>query len=184
MINLLPPQAKKEIRAARSNTLLIRYAVLLCIAGVFLVGALAFAQFYMMNQGAIADELKRDNEQQASGFAPAQAAATSLRNDLRKAKQLLDNDIRYSQFLLRVSALLPNGTALDQLELSPDSITQPVTLKVLLRNEEAARQLLTSFASSPYITSSTIKGFTTNAPGATYPYAAELTVTFDRSIAQ
>lgn len=183
MINLLPPVQQKEIRAAYANVLLLRYALLLVGAIVFLMVAFGITYLSLAQTSQRADETKQQNEQQASGYAQTQAVATKLRSDLSSAKSLFDNEVLYSKVLVRFSGLLPSGSSVESLQLSDDIFTEPATINVFIQNKAAAEALERNFAASPYIVSSSLTGVNTS-QGAAYPYTANLQFTFDRSIGQ
>ena len=109
MINLLPDEQQKDIRAARTNTLLLRYLILLVGAMIFLLGAFGVTYLSLTSSARQADEVRAENEQAATGYQETHAAATQLRNNLFSAKSLFENELRYSKMLLRLSALLPEG---------------------------------------------------------------------------
>ncbi len=184
MINLLPQDQQKEIRAAHTNTLLLRYLVLLVGALVFLFFALVITYFSLDATARQADATKTQNEQAATGYRETQAAATALRSELSAAKALFDNEIRYSKVFVRLSALLPEGTAVGNLSIDDKTFTSPTTLLVYVRGEQEARRLQESFSTSPYISSVSMGRVSTNEDGQAYPYTVELLFTFNRSIAQ
>lgn len=184
MINLLPPEQKKEIRAARVNHVLIRYIALLVGALVFLGGSLGVTYIFLDTSARNAEAVKAENEARTTGYAQTQAQAAALRNDLSQAKQLFDEELRYSQALLRISQHLPAGTALESLELTPETFSQATSLSVLITGESAAKALRDSFSGSQYFTNVSLGRLTINNDNATYPYTVELNLTMDRSIAQ
>lgn len=182
MINLLPRTNQREIGAAHSNTLLLRYLVLLIGALGFLLLALGITYISLSTSGRQADNARQQNEQAALGYSQTQTAATALRTELSAAKALFDSEIRYSKVLLRFSSLLPPGTSIQSLSVNSSSFSQPTTLSVNVAGEQQARQLQDSFSNSPYITNSSMQRINTNTHGP--GYIVELSFTFDRSIAQ
>ncbi len=183
MINLLPPDQQKEIRAARNNTLLLRYVILLFSALGFLLVALAITYFSLSQAGSQADETRMRNEERASGYASAQSTASQLRNDLSSAKSLFDDEIRFSLVVVRLSSLLPEGSAIDSLQIDSDSFLQPTTLSVQIDSRAAAEALQNNFASSPYVSNVSLGNISTNS-GSSYPYTVQLQFTFTRSAGQ
>ncbi|TXG76876.1 hypothetical protein E6P97_02675 [Patescibacteria group bacterium] len=184
MINLLPPRLQKEIRAAHSNTLLLRYIILLVCSLAFMIGALAITYFTINQAVKRADTTKQENEQKAAGYLTTQSAATKLRSDLSAAKTLFDNEIRYSKVITRFSGLLPNGAAVDSFQVTDASFSQPMNVPVRIRDRSAAEALQTSFMSSPYVTNDSIGSIQTEGGSSAYPYIADLRFTFTRSITQ
>ena len=183
MINLLPPKLQKEIRAARSNTLLLRYVILLVAALGFLLIALVATYLSLSTTATQADATKKENEQKATGFTETQAAASKLRGDLATAKTLFEGETRYSLALVRLSNLLPEGAALDSLQLSPSSFTESMALTVRIRNQQTAEALQNNFMSSPYVSNVSLGRITTTG-SPNFPYSAEISFTLNRSIGQ
>lgn len=181
MINLLPHSRKKEIRAAYSNTLLLRYLVLLLGALGFLAVALGITFFSLKMAGDQADATKAENEQRTTDYAKTRDAATQLRSDLSSAKELFESENRYSLMLIRLSSLLPDGSALDSLQVDNASFAQPLSIVVHIRNENAAKALQNNFTNSSYVTNVSLGNINTT-ENAQYPYSVELSFTFDRSI--
>lgn len=182
MINLLPQGQQKEIRAARTNTLLLRYLILLIGALAFLVVALGITYFSLNASARQADAVKAKNEQAAVGYSETQIAANTLRSDLSTAKSLFDNEIRYSKVLLRLSSLLPEGTSIQDFSVDKTTFSQPMTLPVYVGSEQQARQLQTNFTASPYLTGVSMGRVSTNGDGS--GYIIEMNFTFNRSIAE
>ncbi len=151
MINLLPREQQKEIRAAHTNTLLLRYLILLVGALLFLFFAMVVTYFSLNTTARQADDTKAQNERAATGYRETQAVATVLRSELSVAKSLFENEIRYSKVFVRLSALLPEGTALDSLEIDETAFTAPVKLAVNNKGEQEARRLQESFSASTYL---------------------------------
>ena len=182
MINLLPREQQREIRAARTNTLLLRYLILLIGAMLFLLGALGVTYFSLASSARQADSVREQNERAAAGYQETQIAATALRSELSSVKSLFESEIRYSKVLLRLSALLPVGTSIESFSIDNTSFSQPVTLSVYVNGEQQARQLEQNFQNSPYTTGVSMTGISVNSDG--QGYTVGLVFTFDRSITQ
>ncbi len=183
MINLLPQVQQKEIRAARSNTLLLRYTILLVCALAFLGGSIGITYISLTQAAEQADVTKRENEAKVIDYQATQNAAAKLQSDLASAKSLFESEVRYSKALTRLSNLFPEGTAIDALQLDANSFSQQMTLNVQVRDQAAAEALQASFTSSPYVSGGTLGKISTNNSGR-YPYTVELLFTLSRTIAQ
>lgn len=183
MINLLPPAEKKEVRAARANTLLFRYMILSLIAVVFIVSAMGFVYLQLQNEGVSADKTKAANESKAAGFAQTQQQATDLRNGLTNAKKVFDSEIRYSKALVNFSSIIPDGAYISTIQLDADSFDKPKTWLFNIQGEKAASELRDNFLKSPYFTNVTL-GKVMTSSDSTYAYTIEVTATMKKSIAQ
>ena len=184
MINLLPPAYRKEIRAGFANGLLLRYTLLLAGALLFLIAAFGLTYLSLSQSISQAEETKTTNQQEAAGYSQTQAAASALRNDLSSAQSLFDSEVLLSKAIVRFSSLLPDGTAVDSLDINNDNFTESRTVSVQVKNRAAAESLSRNFEQSSYIASSTLKEVTTNGDSTSYPYTAILEFSFDRSIGQ
>ncbi len=182
MINLLSTTQQKEMKAARSNTVFLRYIFILSGAVLFIIGALGVTYVFLDTSARQAEQIRADNEANTAGYQQTAAAASGLRSQISDAKTLFDAEIQYSKALTRLAELLPSGTALTSIELKPETFNASTTLSILVTGESAADRLREAFASSPYITSAQPGNLTINNDNSTYPYTVEFTVTIDRSI--
>lgn len=182
MINLLPPDDKKQIRAARVNVLLLRYNIMLGFGIVFLTFALAVAYFFLMTSKQAAETTIADNAQKEGSYAEVKTQAEAFRTQLSTSKSILDGQVSYAKAALTIAKLLPEGTALSTLTLDETSFTTPLVLTVKISDEAAAAQLLKNFKNSPLFSNVT-KGKISVGQGA-FPYIMELTVTMSKKAAQ
>src|SRR5262245_15442644 len=112
MINLLPPQHKQDIRAARANSLLIRYNFLLLGALAFLMLAIGIVYVYLTSAKASDEKTIKDNQSNVAGFASVEEQAQIFRNNLSVAKLILDKEVNYTKVILSIAKVLPAGTIL------------------------------------------------------------------------
>jgi Tfp pilus assembly protein PilN len=148
MINLLPDERKREIRAARLNVVLLRYNFI-AIATVALIAA-AYAGFYVVLQGnqQKAEALINENAQKASSLSSGNQEAEEYRRNLAIASQILANNISYTDALIAVTKLLPPGTVLDHISLSANSLNQQTEFQIHATSYDTALKLTDSFQKS------------------------------------
>lgn len=182
MINLLPTEHKKQIRAARVNVVLVRYNVLIIASAIFLASATGFAYFFLVNSKQLAENTIQENASKEGSYAEIKTKADAFKSELASAKSILDSQTSYAKAALAISRLLPEGTSIDKLEINEQSFATPLLLTVNIRDEQAAAQLLKSFSSSPLF-SNVAKGKISIGTGQ-YPYAMELTITMSKAAAQ
>lgn len=183
MINLLPPPERKEIKAAYSNSLLLRYTALTGASLVFIIISLVATYVVLTQASNLADSTTKNNEQKVASFSNVQAQANSLRSDLTNAKQLFDNEIRYSKVLTNFAASLPSGAALSSITLDQNtSFTNPSTINIQIRNQTAAIALENSLQNSPFFKGVSLGSVNTNPQDNSLPYVVDVTFTLDRSI--
>ena len=182
MINLLPPDDKKQIKSARINVLLLRYNTMLVLGVVFLSLAMAVSYFFLMTSKQVAEKTIHDNTQKASSYIEVENQADSFRAQLLNSKNILDGQVSYAKAALAIAKLLPDGTALSNLNLDEKSFTLPLILTVNIKDEAAAAQLVDNFQKSPLFSKVT-KGKISVGQDA-YPYIMELTVTMSKEAAK
>lgn len=183
MINLLPPDSKKQLRAARSNRLLLRYNILLLVAFLFLLGAIGTVYVFLSSAKANAESTIEYNRSKVSDYAATESQANSFRQNLSSAKQILDSDIAYTKVILEISQVLPKGVVLDTLSLDSKSFGNPTTLAARATDYSTAIALKNSLQSSSLFTDVSILSVTGGGDGS-YPISVSLSVTIRKDAAQ
>lgn len=182
MINLLPPESRRELRAARSNTLLARYNIFLVGALVFMLLAIGFVYFYLNTTKASAEQAITESKAKVAGYATVEAQAEEFNTNLRIAKQILDQEVHYSKVVLEIASLMPTGTVLDNLALDSATFGTQTTLNAKAKSYERALALKDSFQSSDLFSDvhfQSIAGGEGN-----YPVAVSLNVTIKKDAAR
>jgi type II secretory pathway pseudopilin PulG len=183
MINLLPKEQQRQLRAARTNVLLFRYSIGMVLAVVFIMLA-ALAAFVLLNSmKQAAENTIETNQTKVGNFGAIQSEADSYRKDLTDAKTLFDSQIQYSKIYLEIARVMPAGTALDSLDLNPKSIGTPLTLPVKIKGESQAASLLTAFQRAAIFNNTASFGALTINTGddsGTYPYVITINVTINK----
>lgn len=187
MINLLPTNDQNQLAAARTNTLLLRYTILL---GVFVVILLIeiLGVFVLMNVGKAQNQATiADNDAKASKFAPVKAQADSFRTNLATAKYVLDKQVPYTPLMLAIAQNLPNGAVLNKLSIDPATFGTPTTLTVDTASYTAAIQVKTSLQNTklndvPLFSSVSFQSVSASDSKAANPYTAIYTVTYSKAV--
>jgi Tfp pilus assembly protein PilN len=183
MINMLPPNTKKELRAARTNVTLLKYLFVLILAVAFLGSATYGVHIYFNDAAAKAEELiKLQSTNTANQSQPIELEAQVLRNNLLNAKNILDSGINYSDILLAIAKQLPDGVIIKEISLNSENLNQPIQLNIFATSTEAALKTESSFGERPEIFSSislqSLSSSTSSDPQ--YPVSAAITFTINR----
>jgi Tfp pilus assembly protein PilN len=185
MINLMPPDVKKELRAARMNVALLHYITVIFISTVFLALVL-WGAFILLGQ--IQDSSKRlieANDTKAEVYSQTKQQVDSLSAGLAEAKGILDQEILYSNVLVNIAQQMPAGTIIDKITLDETSFRgTPLTLKVYAKTSGDAVALRDRFQSSAFFSDVNFQSVSDASGVNGYPVSATLTVTLDRSISQ
>lgn len=183
MINLLPKAEKKQIRAARSNVLLLRYLILALLIAAMLVVSIGVTYFFLQDSERSATKKIAENRAKQQDYASINKRAETFSKQLTDAKAVFASDTSYSKTILAIAKLIPDGVVLSRLELSETSFSSPLVLNVQVKNEQAAMNLKRSFEDSPNFSGASFSQFT-KSDNSSYPYAIDLTVTMSKEVAK
>jgi hypothetical protein len=185
MINLLPEQEKRDVYAARTNVILLRYN-LVTVAAIFVIAAFCLAFYvtlYNNQQEAVAEI--HDNNQHSASLSSVKTAANDYRSNLTLAKTILNNSLSYTDVIIAITKLLPDGVVLDSLSLSSISFTQQTTFSAHTTSYATAEQLKQSFQSSKIFSNVYFQtlGTSSGSGGISgkYPVSVSLTATLNNN---
>jgi len=186
MINLMPDTNKQEIRAARTNVILIRYIFVILIAFGFLVALLAGSYVVLTQTKASAQQLIDANDTKAEVYSSTKAQVDALSASLSETKTILDQETLYSNVLMNIGQQMPEGTVIEKIDLDAASFTgTPVSLKAYAKTNEAAVTLRERFQNSPLFSNVNFESVSDSADGVTgYPISVSLTLTLNKVAAQ
>ena len=182
MINLLPIEEKRQLQAARTNTLLIRYNIALLAAVAFLGIAMAIVYFYLGAAKASAEQIISENRARASEYSNVASQAEVFRSNLAIAKQILGNEITYSKVILAIAHLMPSETVLEKLSLDSETFGTPTVLVANAKSYQSALILKDSFQKSSLFSDVHFQSITADTGQSSYPYAVNLVVTFKKGV--
>ncbi len=184
MINLLPPEHKRDIRAARANTLLIKYNFLLIGVFAFLLLSIGVVYVYLNNTKAAAEVTMQENEAKVSGFASTKEQAEQFRQNLSTAKQILDKEVNYTKVILKIAQSLPAGTILTGLSLDAATFGKETALSAQTKSYDQAIKLKDALAQSGLFTDVHFQSIAASTNSSDYPITVNLMVTFDTKAAK
>ena len=144
MINLMPLEDRKQLAAARTNTLLLRYTVLLGIFIVVLVMEI-IAMYVVMDIGKSQNETSiADNNNRAIEFSETKKQAADFKSNLATAKYILDKQVPYTDIILALAKSLPAGATISNFTIDPASFGTPTSMSVSTSSYDAAIKTKTS----------------------------------------
>ena len=148
MINLLPDDIKRDVQAARTNVILLRYTFI-TIGSVGLLAALCLVFFVILGTYQSNAVLKTtDNSSKAQSFNDVRKQADEYRNNLTLANKVLGNSVDYTSVVFAITSLLPKGVVLDSLTFNAENFGQQTSLSARARSYDAATSLKDSFQKS------------------------------------
>ena len=183
MINLLPIDDRRQLQAARTNVLLLRYSIGLVLAAVFL--GLATIAFYVVltSMKQSAENVISKNQARVANYSTVQAQADAYKGYLSTAQGIFSQDVNYAKLYLGIARLMPANTALESLTLDGTTLGTPMEIPVKIKGEQQATALVESFRSSPIFNNTASYGtlsMNTGDDKATYPYILTVKVTVNK----
>lgn len=137
MINLLAPESKQSIRAARQNVVLRRYVIFIGFVAVLVFSSFG-AGYYLTTQES--SRLRAEIEAKSGNideYKAAHATSKQFSKDLSMAKTIFANEVVFSNLLVDITKTLPPGVVLNELNLSNDMFGKDITLSARSRNPES-----------------------------------------------
>ena len=186
MINLLPDDTKVQLRAARTNVLLVRYILVIFLAFAFAMLILVGAYFLLNLNKASAQQIIDANDTKAGVYSDTKTQVDALSAKLAEAKGLLDQELLYSKALENIGQQVPAGTIIDKISLDATSFNgTAMTLKVYAKTTAEALAMRDNFQNSPFFSNVSFQTVSdTNGGIANYPVSATLTVSLNKAIAK
>lgn len=179
MINLLPSETKRQLKAARANVLLLRYTTLIAAAVGFLAIGTFSVYLVMGNIKSNAENAITENHSKISNYASVQSAANEFRTNLSTAKTIMDKEIIYSDTVISIAQIIPSGVILDNLNLDASSFGSPMTINAKAVNYERAIALKVALEQSSMFSNVSFTTVSSDGSGG-YPYSASLNATLIR----
>ena len=184
MINLLPKADQKNLRAARANTLLLRYTIALLIASAFMIVAIVVTYFVLIIGRSSSENTIAENTAKQGDYAQVKQESTEFNNNLATAKQIFDGQINYSGLILDIARTVPRGIVLENLALDSTTFGQPTTLTARASSYDAALRLKDTFgANTKLFNDVSIQSITSDETTGRYPLSVTINLTINKDAA-
>lgn len=155
MINLIGPDRKKQILAARRNSIWIRYTFLLLSTLAIISLILGGVAFYFYGQKISQDATNKTNQDKlfTNEYKQNRLAVTDFRKKLNTAKTIFDAETYYSLILLEVAKTMPAGTVVNSIKFDSSTFQGQQTLLFQAKSIEGALALKSAFEKNPPLSS-------------------------------
>ena len=140
----MPRDDRRQLAAARTNTLLLRYTALL---GIFVIALVIeiIGVYVVMNIGKTQNEQTiSENNAKASSYAIINQEAQTFRANLATSKFVLAKQVPYTTLILSLAHSLPSGSSIGNLNINPETFGTPTTLTVTTQSYESAIRVKTA----------------------------------------
>lgn len=183
MINLLPPTARKELVASRTNTLLLRYVFLLLSLVGLLIVEMAVVFVFLSTSKASNQATITENASKTAAYASTSQQADAFKSNLAVAKVILSKQVPYTKILQVLSDAMPPGTIIDKISIDPSTFGAPTTLSIRAKNYDDAIALRNNLNKSTAFSDVNFQSITLQQQDKTgYAYTATLNVTFKKEV--
>lgn len=120
MINLLAPASNSELRYRHYNSLLKRWLIMSTIAtgGLILIVVMGWLYITSQNQTLSSSITVTKQQLQAQDLNGVQKQAKALTGNIKIINQVLSREIRFSDLIQEIGAVMPSGAILSGLTLS------------------------------------------------------------------
>lgn len=191
MINLLNPEQQRQLRAARLNLHLLKFALLSIFIVIGVAGIYATGFWTVITSKASSEIEFSTAKKELDTYTATTQQAESYRQNLTVAKQIMGGEITFSSFLISLGTAMPSGTIIEQLSLSTHDITakkaDSIAIHTRAKSYADVLRIKQAFESSNLFSSVRIASTSTaalpDAKGiqAAYPYEARFEVFIKRT---
>ena len=187
MINLMPPEERRQLAAARTNTILLRYTIIMGVLICVIILEL-LAMYFVINLGKAQNESTiSSNTTKTQQYLPVQQQADTFNTNLKTAKYILSKQTPYTDLITSIANCLPKGAVINTLELDPATFGTPTTLTVMTTSYQKAIDIKTSLQNAkmlgktPLFTSVSFQSISQQQGGSSsYPFTAIYNITYSK----
>jgi len=183
MINLLPPEQKGQLKAARTNAVLRRYLLLASLSFVAIAGIFGAALYLNMLNRNTYEQMLAENNRKLTDLKEVRDKTATFNKNIADARKVFNAQISLSDAMAKIAESLPPGAVLTNLSLDTQSTSKPLNLTAKVDSFAKAGVLEANFKGSKYFRQVTVLSVTNATTGSSkYPYTVSLTVLLDPSI--
>lgn len=141
MINLLPISLKKDIKAARANSVLVKYLTVLIFGAIFLA-VISYGAFLILDSlKSSASNIIQDNTSKSAKYLELKSQVQQADNEISSASNIINQEVKYSKILTRLANIMPAGTVIDQVSLGNDIFLTKSSITFYASSANAAATL-------------------------------------------
>ncbi len=116
------------------------------ISGILIVSALILGTYFTLSIAQDGAKQRVDeNKKREALFADTKKEADQFRSDLAIAKAIINNEVKYSSLIYKISAALPPGVILSNLTVDSQTLGTQVTISAKAKSTRDAIALKTAF---------------------------------------
>ena len=147
MINLLPPKLKNQAKYARWNVSMLQYTFLILAISVSLVAVLVFGVVIVSRDEKSLQQAIGVKEDTLAQLQPEVDEAKALADKINTVGALTKKNVKFSQLIQNIAALIPSGASLSGLTLTGDE-QRPLQIEAKTDTPQLAAVLRENLESS------------------------------------
>lgn len=181
MINLLPDDTKKQIKAARTNTILIKYLFISLFAIAFIILSSLMVYVLLINNQPKATSTANTSQAKENEYSTLKSQLDNIYLIFSSTKPVLQQQISTSEIIIGIGGHLPSNVVLENLSLSTSKIGTPISLSAKAKSSNDIAKIKESLQKSPIYTNISLQSEKTN-PNDTsgYPISVTINLTINR----
>lgn len=189
MINLLPPEVVKELRASRANTMLRRYLITALLAFIVLIGIFGGALYINQQNLEAYEQNLEESEAELAELGDIKQRIADYNEKLATAEEALAAEQKMTVLIANLSSVLPPGSVLSGISFNAESFEEPVSIQAQVDSFNKAGVMKRNFAQSEFFTDVVLQQISEQArqegegPSA-YPFTVQLQVTLTEEATQ
>lgn len=148
MINLMPTQEKDSLKAARQNSLLLRYSGIIVMATAVLMGIIYTYGLLLNNTKMNAESLIETNNTEAGIYNETKKKVSTLTENLSAIETISQQEIKTAKILTNIAALMPSGTIINSITLNAQSFDEPTKVVISGKNTNLIIGMQSAFQAS------------------------------------
>jgi len=183
IVNLLPQDSKRIIRAARNNVSLVKIILCLGFGVLFLIFVCGGLYLYLNQSKKNVERSSSTNSAVTvnSASAEAETKANSIKASLQSAKTLLDAQVSYADIMTSLAAVMPSGSVVDKLSLNNDTFGKNITIAARVKSPDTITEMKSNIEKTKLFSNFTSDKIESVQSGATgYPFSVMISLTINK----
>lgn len=182
MINLLPQDNRKQLKASVMNVILMRYVFFFAGTLIVVAASVAFIYLALLQSKNNLNHQLEDTKQRALAVAATKTESENLRQDIKNVDTIFNNQVHYSNLFIALAKALPADVYIKNFAISHAEMskTTPIvkTLLVVAKNNDRVIETKKALERAKFISSVSIN--VVNSNDKAFEVDATIDITFDK----
>lgn len=136
MINLLPQENRKHLKASQLNTVLLKYVFFFASTLIALTVSIGFIYLNLFYTKISIDKNLEDARGRAQTIAKSKQEASELQTQIQNIDKIYNQQIHYSKVLTALAQQLPDDVIIDAFHIGSNAFSKPQTIQIHAQNHD------------------------------------------------